>query len=225
MSKNVKQEILDTREHNFYDSEKLEALSLAIVTIASAVNIENVPDIETTLALHALIFGFVKEIGKIVDYSKHNAQEDDDDKKVEYSKVELGTAVLRSVVAPFLIAATVSNFESIDQTIHLTENLDNILLSIGAITGVLAGIAGIGVLIKKSGDGLANIYRWAATNIGRKKDEVITGASEWIKSVEPQNPIRDVKLPLKKVEFQWPAGFQLPWKKRNQQGEAILDEE
>jgi len=59
------------------------------------------------------------------------------------------------------------------------------------------------------------------------QSEKTSQAINYAKSFEPQNPIRDLNVPLKKielqnpvksVEWQWPIKFSLPWRKRSENG-------
>lgn len=198
-----------------FNNNVAELISSAVLVATLTLNTEAIaPNLELVAgAFHLLTFLLLKEAWR----AKQEG---------EYTKKDLAKAIAR-IAAPFLSAGVVSNGEaiattisSIDQTIGFSQAAVDIIPKIVAGLGVAAVGGGI---IYKAGTELVKAYRSFKVGLSNTKDRAINYA----KSFEPQNPIRELSTPLKKVEFQspiksaewqWPIKLSLPWRKRVENG-------
>ncbi len=198
-----------------FNNNVAELISSVVLIATLTLNTEAIgPNLEMAAgAFHLLTFLLLKEAWR----AKQEG---------EYSKQDLTKAVAR-IAAPFLTAGVINNSEaivstlsSIDQTIGFSQAAADIIPKIVGVLGV-GSVAAVGVV--KAGNELVKGYRSLKTGLTNKMNQ----ASEYIKSFEPQNPVRDLSVPLKKVEFQnpiksaeWQLPFKLslPWRRRAENG-------
>lgn len=210
------EEIEENRETEpIFNNNVAELISSALLIASLTLNTEAIsPNLEVVAgAFHVLIFLLLKEAWR----AKQEG---------EYTKKDLAKAITR-IAAPFLAAGAINNTEaiastlsSIDQTIGFSKT------AVDVIPKMVAGLAAVGIGtagIIKAGSELVKGYRSLKSALSEKTGQAINYA----RSFEPQNPIRDLSVPLKKIEFQnpvksvewqWPIKFSLPWRKRSENG-------
>lgn len=210
------EEIEENRETEpIFNNNVAELISSALLIASLTLNTEAIsPNLEVAAgAFHVLIFLLLKEAWR----AKQEG---------EYTKKDLAKAITR-IATPFLAAGAINNAEAITSTLS---SIDQIIgfskTAVDIIPKIVAGLAVIGVGtagVIKVGNELVKAYRSVKTSISEKTGQAINYA----KSFEPQNPIRDLSVPLKKIEFQnpvksvewqWPIKFSLPWRKRAENG-------
>jgi hypothetical protein len=139
---------------------------------------------------------------------------------------------IKAAALPFLTTVTINNFEWINSTLNLTENIDEIVLAILGITGGVAALGAVGYGIKKAGEGLISSLTRLASSIKEGSENFIKNMSE-LRPANPfdgfqsvaaegnlQSPVK-IQDPRKNVEkWQFPIKFKKFWKRnRSQDGE------
>lgn len=198
-----------------FDNNAAELISAIALIGTITLNTEALgPNFEFAAAgFHLIIFLLLKEAWR---YHQEG----------EYTKKDLAKALTR-IAAPFLVGGVINNAESIgqtlqqiDQTIGFSQAAADVMPKIVVGLG-LAGVSAVG--ITKVGNALLKAYRSCKVAIGEKANQGLA----YVKSFEPQNPVRDLQMPLKKLElqspvknaeWQWPIKLSWPWRKRSQDG-------
>lgn len=209
------EEITGNESEPIFNNNVAELISSALLIASLTLNTEAIsPNLEAVAgAFHVLIFLLLKEAWRVKQEG-------------EYSKKDLAKAITR-IATPFLVAGGINNGEaitstlsSIDQAIGFSQTATDIIPKIVGVLGA-GSIAAVGII--KAGNELVKAYRSLKTALSNKTNQAVN----YVKSFEPQNPIRDLSVPLKKVEFQnpiksaewqWPIKLSLPWRKRSENG-------
>ncbi len=210
------EEIEENRETEpIFNNNVAELISSALLIASLTLNTEAIsPNLEVVAgAFHVLIFLLLKEAWR----AKQEG---------EYTKKDLAKAITR-IAAPFLAAGAINNTEAIASTLsNIDQTIGFSKTAVDVIPKMVAGLAAVGIGtagIIKAGSELVKGYRSLKSALSEKTGQAINYA----RSFEPQNPIRDLSVPLKKIEFQnpvksvewqWPIKFSLPWRKRSENG-------